>query len=579
MRRILVGVLVALTAAALTVPAQAGTSASQQGAVREFLVLYRQGVSATAARAAVKAAGGTIVRENTAVGLATVRAPAATFARAAAGQGALAGVAGNRAVGVAPRPSGAGAKVDVVETEGQQAGGSASVARAAAKPSSGAEPLAGLQWDMAQIGATANGSYKFERGDRRVRVGIIDTGIDGSHPDIAPNFDAVRSRNFTVDIPVDANGARIDGPCADEPDQSCNDPANVDENGHGTHTASTVGAPINGLGIAGVAPGVTLVNLRAGQDSGFFFLQPVVDALTYAGNNGVDVVNMSFYADPWLFNCRSNPADSPANQAEQRTIIAAIQRALRYAWGRGVTLVNSAGNEAIDYTKPSVDTTSPDFADVPGEAPYARNIDPADCLSLPSQGAHVLATSATGISTRKAYYSTFGLGHVDIAGPGGDVYDTADNKRDITRAVLAAYPESVLRAQGLLDPAGNPLSTAVVRDCQGGVCAYYRYLQGTSMASPHAVGVAALIVSRYGSTRAGGFGLRPAATEAILRATASRHACPDPRAFTYTRHVANPDGTFTTVTDTHFCEGPAHHNGFYGNGIVNALRAVRPFHG
>ena len=60
------------------------------------------------------------------------------------------------------------------------------------------------------------------------------------------------------------------------------------------------------------------MNLRAGQDSGYFFLSPTVDALTYAGDHGIDVVNMSFYIDPWLYNCRSNPADSPAEQREQR---------------------------------------------------------------------------------------------------------------------------------------------------------------------------------------------------------------------------------------------------------------------
>ena len=56
--------------------------------------------------------------------------------------------------------------------------------------------------------------------------------------------------------------------------------------------ASTIASPINGLGIAGVAPEATIVNLRAGQDSGFFFLQPSIDALTFAGNHGIDVVNM-----------------------------------------------------------------------------------------------------------------------------------------------------------------------------------------------------------------------------------------------------------------------------------------------
>ncbi len=46
------------------------------------------------------------------------------------------------------------------------------------------------------------------------------------------------------------------------------------------------------MGIAGVAPDVTLVNLRSGQDSGYFFLQATLVALTYAGNTGIDVVNM-----------------------------------------------------------------------------------------------------------------------------------------------------------------------------------------------------------------------------------------------------------------------------------------------
>src|SRR6185312_5778185 len=82
-----------------------------------------------------------------------------------------------------------------------------------------AEPLAGLQWDMQMIHATVDGSYRKEQGDKKVLVGILDTGVDGNHPDIAPNFSRSLSRNFTIDIPL------IDGPCADEPDHSCNDPS------------------------------------------------------------------------------------------------------------------------------------------------------------------------------------------------------------------------------------------------------------------------------------------------------------------------------------------------------------------
>ena len=184
----------------------------------------------------------------------------------------------------------------------------------------------------------------------------------------------------------------IDGPCEDEPDQSCNDPADVDEDGHGTHVASTIAAPINGLGIAGVAPQATIVNLRAGQDSGYFFLQPSVDALTYAGRHGIDVVNMSYYVDPWLFNCSSHPADSPGTRPEQRTIVTAMQRALDDAQRHGVTLVSAAGNGATDYTKVISDASQPRLRQRPGRGPQgAYLLDPASCISMPSEGKHVIS--------------------------------------------------------------------------------------------------------------------------------------------------------------------------------------------
>jgi subtilisin family serine protease len=191
---------------------------------------------------------------------------------------------------------------------------------------------------MKMLHATADESYAVEPGKKSVLVGIMDTGIDASHPDIAPNFDAALSRNFTVDDPI------IDGDCKTDPDKSCQDPATVDEDGHGTHVAGTVASPVNGLGMAGVAPNVTLVNIRAGQDSGFFFLEPTINAMEYAGNIGIDVVNMSFYTDPWLYNCGpDHPAtepstgarvDSPDAQLEQQAIIDLTPRAVDYARAR-----------------------------------------------------------------------------------------------------------------------------------------------------------------------------------------------------------------------------------------------------
>ena len=123
--------------------------------------------------------------------------------------------------------------------------------------------------------------------------------------------------------------------------------------------------------MAGVAPKVTLVNIRAGQDSGYFLLDSTVNALTYAGDIGIDVVNMSFYVDPWLFNCPTNPADEPDAQAEQRTIIEAMQRALDYARSNGVTLVAALGNSHFNYDDITslVDDIQPGL---PDQTPYDR---------------------------------------------------------------------------------------------------------------------------------------------------------------------------------------------------------------
>jgi subtilisin family serine protease len=552
--------------------ASATTSTEAEGE-HQYVVLFAEGTSAAEANAAVEAAGGTILRANAEVGVATVATSDEAFAEQAAGQEVIEGTAQNRVVGGVPDDAAAKQKFreDAVERETRVATGTPADP---GKPVKGAEPLADLQWDMQQIDATVDGSYAVERGDKKVTVGIIDTGVDGSHPDIAPNFDAKLSRNFTVDIPVDANGDPVDGACEEEADGSCEDAADVDENGHGTHVASTIGSPINGIGVAGVAPEVSLVNLRAGQDSGYFFLQASIDALTYAGENGIDVVNMSYYVDPWLFNCVDHPADSAEDRAEQQTIITAMQRSLDFARESGVTLVAAAGNGASDYTKVLSDASSPDFAGVPGEVAYVRDLlDPESCVSMPTEGEGVISVSSTGPSERKSYYSNYGDGFVDVAAPGGDVYDTAAGTRDYAAGILAAYPAALAEAEGAIDENGDVVVPWAVESCdaKGKECAYYQYLQGTSMASPHAAGVAALIVSEYGERqRGGGLGMDPAEVERILLESASAEACPDPAAFTYTRTL--PAGN--TVTSTHTCEGTDESNGFFGAGIVNALAAV-----
>jgi lantibiotic leader peptide-processing serine protease len=305
---------------AVTMPGAVGSGGAQATA-KEFVVVYESGVSAAQARAAVEAAGGEIVRENAQLGVATVTTTNEDFLAEVADQSALVGAAAAKPIGRTV-PDQEVRKEDIERLSELREASKGEGSEERGRDGRRTEPFAHLQWDMQMINATADGSYREERGDHRVLVGILDTGIDGSHPDIKANFSQRLSRNFTEDIPL------VDGACADDPDGSCEDPADVDENGHGTHVAGTVAAPINKLGMSGIAPEVTLVNIRAGQDSGYFFLQESVDALTYAADIGVDVVNMSYYIDPWLYNCTANPADTPEQQMEQQTIIEATQRAL-----------------------------------------------------------------------------------------------------------------------------------------------------------------------------------------------------------------------------------------------------------
>jgi subtilisin family serine protease len=537
-------------------PAVAGVP-QRAPASHSYVVLYDDGASFASARIAVRAAGGILVRENGRVGVAMATSFSPTFAADLLRQGVVRGVARNKPVGYnAPafRQRRSGAELTAAERASVRG-----LEAQAAAPT--ADPLAGLQWDMAMINATPSGSYAIEPGKQGVLVGVLDTGIDGLHPDIAPNFDSALSRNFTVDVPL------VDGPCADEADGSCNDPANVDENGHGTHVAGTIASPLNGLGMAGVAPNVRLVNLRAGQDSGYFFLQPSVDALTFAGDNGIDVVNMSYYIDPWLYNCTGNPADSATAQLEQRTIIEATTRALEYARKNGVTLIAAAGNQHTDLDNPTVDATSPDF---PPGTEYTRAVDNS-CLTLPTEGPNVVSVGAVGPSTTKADYSNWGAEGVDVTAPGGyfrDLFGTPAYRTPATQ-ILGPYPLNVAQADGVLNPDGTPNTPFVVRDCQGTTCAYYQLIQGTSMASPHAAGVAALIVSRFGrpDPTPGGLELEPNQTEKILLRTATPHPCPTPPVLDYT-NVGRPASWTAT------CIGTAEENNIWGTGIVDALRAV-----
>jgi subtilisin family serine protease len=530
------------------------------GKTVEYSVLARDGVAVQKAEAAIKAAGGKVERSNAAVGLVTATAPENGFTQRLAASSDVLYTSRVRMVGAAPERT---ADKRISKENSERARSGAKKQRASA----GMDPLDGQLWGLSMV--RSHLSRTVQPGDKRVKVGVLDTGVDGSHPDIAPNFDRNLSRNFTHDIPTDELGQVVDGPCEF---RGCVDPADWDDGGHGTHVAGTIAAAANGFGLSGVAPNVSIVNIRGGQDSGFFFLQPVVDALTYAGDAGLDVVNMSFFVDPWLYNCTNNPADSPAEQAQQRTIITAMTRALNYAHRKGVTNVNSLGNQHEDNGNPQPDTTSPDF---PAGTSKTRTIDNATCFDMPLEGPHTIGVLALGPSGNKADYSSYGTEQISVSAPGGwfrDYFGTPQFRTN-ENLILSTYPKNVGVAEGNIDAAGNVtpqgVALGVQRACKAdGTCGYYQFLQGTSMAAPHASGVSAVIVSEFGKFKGGSASMNPDKVQRVLEGTAFATPCPVPRTVDYLDEGRDATFTATCVGDTQF-------NGFYGNGIVDAWAAVQ----
>lgn len=480
--------LAASSTVGVSLAPQAGADAT--GATQTYVVLYRAGASTSGATTAVQSAGGTLVASYPQIGVVVARSDLTTFASKLQKLKSVEGVSSTAGLGVRAETE----QAVLVTADGPA-------------PGSDGEPLSGWQWDMEQINAFA--AHEISGGDPDVVVGDLDTGLDFTHPDLAPNYRA----DLSADCSSGAASPLLPG---------------NDVNGHGTHTAGTIAAAVNGIGVTGVAPNVGLAGVKSSNDDGFFFPEMVICAYMWVAAKGIDVTNNSYFADPWLFNC--------ANDAGQRAIWKAERRAIQYAQSKGTVVVASQGNFSDDLSHPTQDIISPDNAE-----PVTRDITNA-CSVIPVEVPGVIGVTATGDLSLKSYYSNYGISTADVAAPGGDrrFQVTADPGGG---RVLSTWPAN----------AGCAIQTVD----QG---ARYCWLQGTSMAGPHAAGLAALILSR---------GVEPRAVGAKMEETAHSLPCPDTSQPIYANFPSVSNGAPQT------CTGDLDQNSFYGAGEIDALAAVQ----
>jgi subtilisin family serine protease len=526
--RLLAGAAVIAATGVFAPAAATAAPAGTTGPAETYLVLFKGSSSPADAAATVIAAGGTVVQDYPQIGVLVARSDNTAFGERMR--------ANNQVEGASATTKYATRLTEPADLDG----GGPTPGGLPNAPATDDDSLSGLQWDMRQIHTPE--AHVVTGGSPEVLVGDIDTGIDFTHPDLAQNIDVPNSANCESGAPVAGLAAQ-------------------DDNGHGTHTAGTIAAASNGIGIVGVAPNVKIAGIKAGNSAGYFFPQAVVCAFVWAGSHHMDVTNNSYYADPFLFNCR--------NDATQRALWKAEQRAIRYAMNQGVTVVAAEGNESEDLSHPSMDISSPDY---PAGTKEAREVTNA-CVVVPTEISGVIGVTATanreqGTTTGqypdhlKAYYSSFGMSSADVTAPGGDYY-FGNDEASVSGLVLSTWPAAeAAKCDFLLEEPG----------VTGGS---YCYEQGTSMASPHVAGVAALVISQFGDTKNPQNGkMRPTQVEQYLEQTADPQACPTTFPSIFGGAVNYLDVTGNQSDTVQQCQGNGGHTSWYGNGEVDAFNAV-----
>lgn len=242
-------------------------------------------------------------------------------------------------------------------------------------------------------------------------VGIIDTGVGYNHPDLQSNM-WVNQAELNGQPGVDDDG---DGFVDDIHgyDFANNDPDPLDDHGHGTHVAGTIGAVgNNGIGVAGINWSAKIMAIKFLNSSGSGYIDGAVQALFYANMMGAKITNNSWGGGGYS---------------------QALADAISAADAGGNLFIAAAGNSAAN-----------------------NDLYPFYPASYTNK--NVMAVAATDTSDNLASFSSFGATSVHMAAPGVSIYSTVPTG-----------------SCNLCNPSG------------------YRYLSGTSMATPHVVGSAALI--------------------------------------------------------------------------------------
>ena len=592
----------------LLVPTTAATAfGSQADAPARLLVLAKSAADYATLRSDVSAAGVNVVGELAELNLLVVIAPDRSTVRMIASSPYSAGIARDGIRRLTPgtaRPELGKMLARVIgpASDGAMLGPNAIIGLSSITGDP-AFNLTGLMWDVGRIKAPRVWNLPNGLGFQSIKVGVIDTGLDYTHAELAHKVDQVV--DFTVNeqpnlcqssfgLPTDAQLATAFGAPS----------ANLDFNGHGTWVGGVIAAALDGQGTNGIAPDVQLVALKVAQNCGSSYDSEILDALVYAANNGLDVVNISLskYLD------RTDP--------EQNLIYSLYQSAVAYAATRGTIVVAPAGDDHTrigaggQVLRHGVLSLPPGGVDrfgqweVPGGIPRVVDVGatvnvvnsasatcPGDSLAAgshqwckPTSDGH--QPFGVGLQNQLAYYSNYGP-RITLVAPGGArKFNLPDPDRGGTEGWPWTGTNSVEGGTSTADGFNAWQIFGITSDFSTEIPCFtfvsfagfpnnqcYAVQQGTSMAAAHVAAVAALILATHPAiwktpTVVANVVLRLKSGTTVLTANA-------------TPPVSRTDTSAMDRTSTLCSNGSCHLGGAaissleaYGAGLVNAKRCV-----